>query len=73
MPPRWQQGPAALTPLNTTIEYLRAAGEMRTYASAQVVKSGRRLANLSARLWQGDPAKPVATATVNIAIGQNSG
>ena len=68
-----KQSPAPLTPMNSTIEFLRMAGEERTYASADIVKAGRRLANLSATLWQGDPKKPVATAIFNIAIGQASG
>lgn len=61
-------GPARLTPLNTTVEFLRAAGEERAFASASVVKAGRRLATLSATLWQASPDKPVATAIVNVAI-----
>ena len=68
-----KQSSAPLAPMNSTIEFLRMAGEERTYASADIVKAGRRLANLSATLWQGDPEKPVATAVFNIAIGQNSG
>jgi uncharacterized protein (TIGR00369 family) len=62
-------GAAVLTPLNATVEYLRGAGERRTYAIGEVVRAGRRLANLRAAAWQDDPDKPVATATFNIAIG----
>ncbi|MCB2077335.1 MAG: PaaI family thioesterase [Novosphingobium sp.] len=61
-------GPARLTPLNSTVEYLRAAGEERAFASAEIVKSGRRLATVLATLWQGNRGKPVATAIVNIGI-----
>ena len=65
---RARQGAATLTPVNSTIEYLRAAGEQRAYAFARIVRAGRRMANLQALLWQESPEKPVATATVNIAI-----
>lgn len=65
---RTKQEPATLTPVNSTIEFLRAAGEERTFASAEIVKAGRRLANVLATLWQGNREKPVATAIVNITI-----
>jgi uncharacterized protein (TIGR00369 family) len=61
-------GPAILTPLNSTIQFLRAAGEERAFASAQIVKLGRRLANVTAVLWQASRDKPAATAVVNVAI-----
>jgi len=68
---RATHGAARLTPLNTTVQFLRGAGEERAYASAEIVKAGRRLANVAATLWQGSRDKPVATAIVNIAIAPN--
>lgn len=65
---RAKHGPAALSPLNTTVEFLRAAGEEPTFASAEIVKAGRRLATVAARLWQGARDKPVATAVVNVEV-----
>lgn len=71
--PRTRQAPVKLSPLNSTVEYLRAAGEARAFASAQIVKAGRRLATLQATLWQDSPEKPVAISLVNIAIGPADG
>jgi uncharacterized protein (TIGR00369 family) len=65
---RARQGETELVPINTTVEYLRAAGEQRTFASARIVRAGRRLANVQAVLWQESPEKPVSTANVNILI-----
>jgi len=65
---RATHGPAHLTALNTTVQFLRGAEDETAFASAEVVKAGRRLANVAATLWQGDRTKPVATAIVNIAI-----
>jgi uncharacterized protein (TIGR00369 family) len=65
---RQRQGAAILTPINSTVEFLRAAGEARTFASATIIRAGRRLANVQATLWQESPEKPVATCVVNIAI-----
>ncbi len=61
-------GSARLVPLNSTVEYLRAAGEARTFASARIVRAGRRLACVQATLWQESESKPVAVSLVNIAI-----
>lgn len=66
--PQTRQTPVKLTPLNSTVEFLRAAGENRAFASAQIVKAGRRLATVQAALWQENRSKPVATLLVNIAI-----
>lgn len=63
---RQQQG--RLTPVNSTVEYLRPAGEQRAFASATIIRAGRRFANIQARLWQESPEKPVAVSLVNILI-----
>lgn len=62
------RGPARLNPVNTSVEYLRPAGEQRTFASARIVRAGRRLANVQAVLWQDNEDKLVATAIVNLEI-----
>ncbi|HEX7855627.1 MAG TPA: PaaI family thioesterase [Sphingobium sp.] len=63
-------GAARLRLITITIGYLRMAGPKRLFASATVLRAGRRLANLEVRAWQDDPAKPVATASVNVALDQ---
>jgi uncharacterized protein (TIGR00369 family) len=70
---REKQGLSRLTPINSTVEFLRVAGEARTFASAQIVRAGRRLANVQATLWQESREKPVATSIVNIAIAPVEG
>lgn len=65
---RASHGAALLTPLNSTVQFLRAAGEERVFASGRIVKVGRRLANVAVTLWQADRDKPAATAIVNIVI-----
>jgi uncharacterized protein (TIGR00369 family) len=63
-----KDGASALTPLSSTIEYLRAAVEKRTFATAEIVRSGRRLANVRAFAWQESLERPAAIAFFNIAI-----
>jgi uncharacterized protein (TIGR00369 family) len=61
-------GEQRFKPINITVEYLRGAGERRTYAVGEVVRLGRRLANIRARAWQEDPEKPVATGFINVKL-----
>ena len=63
-----RQQSGRLTPVNSTVEYLRPAGDQRTFASATIIRAGRRFANVQATLWQESLAKPVATSLVNILI-----
>ena len=59
---------ASFVPINITVQFLRAGDEKRSFASARIVKLGRRTANLSVEAWQGDAAKPIASAVMNVMI-----
>jgi uncharacterized protein (TIGR00369 family) len=55
-----------LKPINITVQYL-AAGKSRTsYAKGRITKLGRRSANITVEAWQDDPARPIATAVMNV-------
>ena len=57
---------AVLKPINITVQYL-AAGKSRTsYAKGRITKLGRRSANITVEAWQDDPARPIATAVMNV-------
>lgn len=56
-----QDGDSLPKPINVTIDYLRSGRIETTWARAQVTKHGRRVANVQASCWQGDPDKPIAT------------
>jgi uncharacterized protein (TIGR00369 family) len=47
-------------PITFGIDYLRSAGPEPCRARAEVVKLGRRIANVHVVAWQADPQKPVA-------------
>ena len=55
---------SALIPktITITVDYLRSARPVDTFARGIVTKHGRRVANVRALAWQDDPAQPVATA-----------
>lgn len=59
-----------LKPVNVSVEFLRGAGERRTYAVGKVVRYGRRLANVIAEAWQDDRTKPVATCSLNVVLAE---
>jgi len=48
--------------IDLSVDYLRSAKPVDTFARAIVTKHGRRVANVRAEAWQDDPSKPVATA-----------
>jgi len=48
-------------PITFSIDYLRSARPATTRARADIVKLGRRIANVHVVAWQDDPARPVAS------------
>ena len=57
-----------LKPVNVTVEFLRGGTGQRTYAMGRVTRAGRRIANVSAEAWQDDPARPIASAWMNVLL-----
>ena len=57
-----------LKPVNMTVEFLRGGTDQRTYAIGRVTRAGRRIANVSAEAWQNDPARPIASAWMNVLL-----
>jgi acyl-coenzyme A thioesterase PaaI-like protein len=55
-------------PINFSVDYLRSAGPRETRGRAEVVKHGRRIANVRVIAWQEDPAKPVAAGVGNFLL-----
>ena len=60
-----------LKPVNMTVEFLRGGTEQRTYAVGRVTRAGRRIANVSAEAWQDDPARPIASAWMNVLLASD--
>lgn len=61
---------ARVKPVNVTIEYLRGGTDQRTFAIGRVVRAGRRVAHATAEAWQDDRDKPIATALMNVLLGE---
>ena len=54
--------------ITITVDYLRMAGPVETFARATVTKLGSRVANVRAFAWQADESKPVAGANANFLV-----
>lgn len=59
---------AAMKPINLTVQFLASGKPRPTYATARIVKLGRRTANLSIEAWQDDPGRPIASAVMNVMV-----
>lgn len=55
-------------PINFSVNYLRSVGPRETRARAEIVKHGRRIANVRVIAWQDDPSKPVAAGVGNFLV-----
>lgn len=55
--------------VDLSIDYLRTARAEKTFARCEVLRRGRRLANVRVSAWQDDPEAPVATARLHYVLG----
>ena len=62
--------PAGTTikPISLTVDYLRGGALSETYAEAQIVRLGRRIANVLVTAWLDDRAKAIASANIKLMI-----
>jgi uncharacterized protein (TIGR00369 family) len=58
--------------IDITIEYLRPARALTTYARADVRKVGRRVANVHVEAWQEERRNPVAALRGHFLVGGES-
>jgi len=63
-----QGNDARMKPININIEYLRGGVKERTYARGEVLRAGRRVANVRVEAWQGDREKLVASSWMNFLL-----
>ena len=63
-------GDAAVTkkPVTVTVDYLRGGIPQDTYAEAVIERLGKRMANVEAFAWQGEPGRPIASARINFLL-----
>ena len=59
---------ATVKPINMTVSFMRGGTDRDTYASATVTRLGNRVVNVEAHAWQDDPARPIASAQLNLLV-----
>jgi uncharacterized protein (TIGR00369 family) len=59
---------AQVKPVNVTVDYLREGAAEDCFAAAFVMRLGRRVANVRVEAWQGDRARLIAAARLNLLI-----
>ena len=64
---------AMLKPINITVQYLSAGKSRESFARGRITKRGRRSANITVEAWQDDPARPIATAVMNVLMADSEG
>lgn len=57
-----------IKPINISTEYLRGGLPERLYARGEVVRAGRRVANVRIEAWQSDQERPVASCWMNFQL-----
>ncbi len=62
------EGDRVPKPINFSVDYLRSAGPHETVGVAEIVKLGRRIANVRVLAHQGDPERPVAAGIGNFRL-----
>jgi uncharacterized protein (TIGR00369 family) len=55
-------------PINVTVDFMRGGTDHDTFAAATITRLGKRVANVRARAWQRDRAKPIAAANMNLLL-----
>jgi acyl-coenzyme A thioesterase PaaI-like protein len=55
-------------PINVRIDFMRGGTDHETYAAATGTRLGGRVANVEARAWQQDRAKPIAVARMSLLL-----
>ncbi|WP_140985396.1 PaaI family thioesterase [Asticcacaulis tiandongensis] len=56
-------------PVGVSVQYLRSAKPVSTYAEAHINRVGRTIANIEARAWQDARENPVALLQAHFLIG----
>ena len=58
----------AMKPITVTVDYMRGGSDRDTFASAQILRLGKRIANVEAIAWQAEPSSPIAAARLNFLL-----
>jgi acyl-coenzyme A thioesterase PaaI-like protein len=63
-----RQADSGVRLISLTIEFLRAGRLEDAFARAYITRQGRRVANVRAEAWQGEPGRVIATAHASFSL-----
>jgi uncharacterized protein (TIGR00369 family) len=66
------QDPTLPKIINFSIDYVRSAGVEPTYARCNIVRQGKRIANVTVLSWQTNKLEPIATARAHFLLGEET-
>src|SRR4249919_167497 len=58
-------------PITVTVDYMRGGTPQDTFAEAVIERLGKRMANVEAFAWQGEPGRPIASARINFLLDRS--
>jgi len=58
--------------IDFSIDYIRAGAVKPTFARCDIVRQGKRIANVSVLAWQTDEGQPIATARTHFLLGEEA-
>jgi uncharacterized protein (TIGR00369 family) len=61
-------GQGNVKPINLSVSFMRGGTQQDTFASANIVRLGARIAQVEAHAWQADRTKPIASAQLNLMV-----
>ncbi len=59
--------------ITITVDYLRSAGPLDTFAKGRITRLGRRIATVQTEAWQDDRGRPVASAVAHFLLAPAEG
>ena len=62
-----------MKPITVTVDYMRGGTPRDTFASAEVQRLGKRIANVEAVAWQSERSSPIASARLNFLLDRTHG
>jgi uncharacterized protein (TIGR00369 family) len=65
------QEPRLPKPVDITVDYLRSARAVTSYANARIARQGKRIINVHAEMWQDDETKLVAALRGHFLISRS--
>ena len=64
-------GDVVMKPITVTVDYMRGGTARDTFATAEVQRLGKRIANVEAVAWQSERTSPIASSRLNFLLDRS--